>query len=341
MLDVSSAQLERVIVHKVGNKIREEGYVLSESELDSDETLNEVLIRGYLKPLSKSQKLYDFFHESDISLNAVNNFSKKIFLDQSTFVEESKHVAKHLYSVSTHPNVSEGELIIMLVSNIFLDEEPGIGLAILKVESKDEYLDIREQDGVITVYERQGVPLGRVQKGALVLSQDGSVLSVDNLGHKTKYWDELFLKLMPKKNDEFFAGAAAKVLKGVVSKCQDSETILEINKKLEDSLEESGKVSFEKIREISEEIVGTEASHQICESALGGRLSEDTSAHFVDGGLLKKKSKSFLSRVRIVDGAAEVVMKSDKFLLKDVLVSETEKEIKAILRFKKNEVNDG
>lgn len=340
MLDVSSAQLERVIVHKVGNKTREEGYVLSEAEIDLDDALSEILVRGYLKPLSKSSKIYDFYHESDINLNAVNSYSTKIFNDQSLFVEESKHVAKHLYSVSTHPNVSEGELIMMLISNVFLDEKSGVGLAILKVESKDEYLDVKEKDGVITVFERQGIPLGRVQKGALILSHDGSVLSVDNLGQKTKYWDDLFLKLTPKKNKDFFTGAAARVLKGVVSKCQDSRSILEINRRLEDSLDERGEVSFEKIRAISEDLVGNEASQKICESALGGRSSGFTSEQYIDGSLLKKKSKSFLSRIRIVNGA-EIIMKSGKLTLNDLSISETEDEVEATISFLKNEVSHG
>lgn len=105
MLDISLATVEKVIVHQIGNKIREEGYKLSSSEMLISEQTQELLLRHYLPVFAKIDNTHEFYHESDLSLNAVKKFSQSAFIDRDNFVDFTQSIAKQLYSSSTHPNI--------------------------------------------------------------------------------------------------------------------------------------------------------------------------------------------------------------------------------------------
>ena len=50
MLVTSEVQLESIILHKVGNKSREEGLKLSKGELQLDGFVKELLLKYFLSP---------------------------------------------------------------------------------------------------------------------------------------------------------------------------------------------------------------------------------------------------------------------------------------------------
>lgn len=96
-------------------------------------------------------------------------------------------IAKYLYSVSTHPNISGGELIIILLSDIRVNALITEGLAILKMESRDSYLDIVDERGTIQLMTKSGISLNKIQKGCLILSNGNNLITIDTLSQKTKY----------------------------------------------------------------------------------------------------------------------------------------------------------
>ena len=123
MIDISSAKLTKLIVHRIGNKLRDEGFTFSEHEIDHASTLDDLLLRNYLSAGIKLGELYDFYHESDLSLNVINHFSNLIFQNSDTFAEHTKSIAKHLYSASTHPNIGGGEFISILFGDIRTEDD--------------------------------------------------------------------------------------------------------------------------------------------------------------------------------------------------------------------------
>ncbi len=100
MIDISSARVVHCVVHKVGNRLREEGVRLSSDEIRRNADLHGTLLRHYLAPLAQERLANEFYHESDIGLNAVRQFSLRTFERPQDFVSHSQSVAKHLYSVS-------------------------------------------------------------------------------------------------------------------------------------------------------------------------------------------------------------------------------------------------
>ena len=108
---VSKKMLSKIIVHKVGNKVNQENLFLSESELQIDEDMKELLTDYFLNAF-KSEEQFQFYSDSYLSLNPVYSSVADIFDDKDKFRFESEFIAKHLYEISDHPRVPVGELFV-------------------------------------------------------------------------------------------------------------------------------------------------------------------------------------------------------------------------------------
>ena len=251
MFDVSSSKVDKVIVHRVGNRTREEGYTLSTQEVKRTEYLSDLLLRHYLVPLAKANDAYNFYHESDLKLNAIHSFAKQIFAESSTFGEQSQNIAKHLYSASTHSKIVGGELIIILFKGLIADGSTCDAIGIYRIETKDTYLDVKDDAGALQLIERTGISLDRIQKGALILSHDIHVLAIDSLSQNTKYWLDSFLKVAPRSTPKACARLGGTLLKAVSSKMSDPNAALELGSRISKTMQESdGTVSLVKLRRL-------------------------------------------------------------------------------------------
>ena len=82
MIDISTASVSKVIVHRIGNKAREEGYQFSPDEAERPVTLDQLLIKSYLEPMVDDAQVYELHHESDLALNTVHHYANVIFNDK-------------------------------------------------------------------------------------------------------------------------------------------------------------------------------------------------------------------------------------------------------------------
>ena len=55
MIDISSATVERVIVHRVGNKGRDEGFTLSQHETPKSDAISDLILENYLSVTVRRQ----------------------------------------------------------------------------------------------------------------------------------------------------------------------------------------------------------------------------------------------------------------------------------------------
>ncbi|MEZ5476588.1 MAG: nucleoid-associated protein [Thiolinea sp.] len=195
---------------------------------------------------------YDFHHESDLSLNTIYHFSSLIFDDPETFITHSQSIAKHLYSVSTHPNIGGGEFIIILFEGLLNEAGEAVqALGFFRIEGKNDYLDVENSDEVLSVIDRVGISMDRIQKGAVTLSGAQRVYVVDSLGQKTKYWMNAFLKAALSETPKTTAKVAGNFLKAVSEKVDSADKALDFNQALEASLRDSEDVSLGQIRDLS------------------------------------------------------------------------------------------
>ncbi|MCL8000908.1 nucleoid-associated protein, partial [Brucella sp. 21LCYQ03] len=139
------ATFEQLSIHRVGNKARDEYFVLSEKPIDlsQDEVLPDLLMQYFMKPFAKAKEVYRFFHSNeDLQLNEVYHFAHAFFEGKMPFHEFSEQVTKHLYEVSAHPNIKSGELYVVALENVQMEGEEGQAVGIFKSENKEAYLKV-------------------------------------------------------------------------------------------------------------------------------------------------------------------------------------------------------
>lgn len=337
MLDVSSTKIEKFVVHHVGNKLREEGYILSSKEADSQDMLNELLLKHYLLPLSQQTDLYEFFHESDLNLNELYRYSSNIFADRKAFLDQSYSIAKHLYSVSTHPNISGGELITLLFSDIRINSFTIEGIAILKMESRDSYLDIVDERGTIQLMTKSGISLNKIQKGCLILSNGNNVITIDTLSQKTKYWNDSFLKIKPQQTTDACARVGGAILKSVASKVHDPSARISLNKKLEQELASNSSLSISELINISKEFVDERTVLGIIEGARGNIGFDLPNELMIDSKALLSYARKISKKTEITDGVS-LVISNPKVSIADFTIEKLPDGFRAVIDMSIKEV---
>lgn len=193
-MEIGEARVKSVILHKVGNRLREEPLVLAEECISITEDIANILLYGYLRGIVRSNNLFTLFHETDVTLNEVSHHISNFKSEKIDFIELSKRLATHLYSSTHHPNIASGDLFIILFDKIRINDKYRSAIGIYKVESQQQYLSTHSENGTQQLEVLQGINPELIDKGALIIEDSNQVYAVDRLSNRTKYWIEDFLK---------------------------------------------------------------------------------------------------------------------------------------------------
>ncbi len=203
MTGIDNVLLQQVIVHKVGNPSRGEELKLSVNPL----TLNDEIVKGlltkYFLGAFNENELYHFTHLSDIELNEVYMYVRRIFEDKSAFTDQSVFLAQFLYSKSTHSKVKEGELYVVLFDDVPFEGETIQAIGIFKSETKETFLKVFSHGQSWEVIQEEGVNINKLDKGCLIFKTNTvegyKVCVVDNTNKQNdaQYWVTDFLQVQP------------------------------------------------------------------------------------------------------------------------------------------------
>lgn len=210
MVSFFEASLAQLSIHRVGNKLQDEFYVLSDASLQiEDEFLSNLLMQYYLKPFEKVNEVYRFLHSSDLNLNELFHFSTEVFKEKGRFHEVSQQITKYLYDLTNHPKIKSGELYVAYFNNVQIEGELLDAIGIFKSETKETYLKVYPEDSGFNLgYEQEGINIQKLDKGCLIFNTDKEegfkVLVVDqtNKSGEAVYWKDEFLKLKI-RNDNY------------------------------------------------------------------------------------------------------------------------------------------
>lgn len=210
MFDFSEIGMEKLVIHKVGNKLREEGFILSAGLYEvTDGNLEELLMKYFLSSF-KEKVVYKFFHETDIHLNELYMYASSIFIDPQEFYGQSVNILKHLYEKSDHPQIKAGEFYTVYFSGCIVNGQQVDALGIFKTENKDNYLKVIDKRNEITLGAEIGINIKKLDKGAIIFnseSMDGyrvAIVDTVNKGNsEALFWKEDFLRLTSVE-DEYF-----------------------------------------------------------------------------------------------------------------------------------------
>lgn len=210
MIDFSNTKLHKLIVHKVGNKSREEGTVLSNNNLKlQGEMLNDLMLQFFIKPF-KNENFFGFHHETDLNLNETYFFASEIFKEEQSFVEQSQNIAKHLYEQSTHPKIKNGEFYTIILKDCLIEDELVDAIGLFKTENKDTYIKVKEKDDNFEIDYEKGININKLDKACIIFNTEkdsGYIVSIiDNInkGGEAQYWKDDFLKIKPREDNYYF-----------------------------------------------------------------------------------------------------------------------------------------
>jgi hypothetical protein len=209
-INYAKSTLKDVVVHHVGNPKEDQCLFLSQGSLaDRDENLTMLLQKFFLSGF-KTPEYYNFtFSNGDLSLNPVCSFAKAIFKSPDELYESSCSIAKHLFSVTEHPNIKAGDLFVVWFPMLFIEDQVHEAVGIFKSENKHSFLKTIVEQYEIMVNSDEGSNIDKLDKGALILNTDEEdgyrvlILDKSNQSIEAKYWRDDFLRLEPCA-DEFY-----------------------------------------------------------------------------------------------------------------------------------------
>ena len=205
MLHTEEVCIETLTVHKVGNKSQEEGIRFSAAPVKVDDAVQSLLLQYFLSPF-RSDEYFNLTHESDIKLNEVYMYVSQIFDGWETFYEQSVHLARHLYDVSTHPKIKSGELYVTLLRNCNVDGEQVDAIGLFKSESKETFLKVFPTSDSFEIDYEDGININKLDKGCLIFNterENGYLVSVvDSVRQsgEAMYWRDNFLNIAQRKD---------------------------------------------------------------------------------------------------------------------------------------------
>lgn len=232
MLDFSNAHTKSLIIHRVGNKLRQEGLVFSKSLVQIDDELVQQLLFQYLiNPFRRNDNLNRFSHGTDIRFNEVYMYLSQIFKDPDSFLEQSTNVARHLYESSTHPRIKGSEFYMVYLNNVRYGDVVTDAIGMFRTENKETYLKVLDGATSFNVVCDTGININTLDKGCLVLNvetEDGfRVFVVDahsKLSSEARYWRDDFLSIIPIQTEDVLTKEYIEMVGHFVSeKIDDSE----------------------------------------------------------------------------------------------------------------------
>ncbi|TYB22310.1 hypothetical protein FXB85_09155 [Aggregatibacter actinomycetemcomitans] len=165
------------------------------------------------------------------------------------------------------------------------------------------------------------------------MSVDNTVFIVDNLGKKTKYWLDSFIKAIPKNTTKKYVQILSSVIKAVSSKISLPQEHLNFSEALasEDSL------SIKKLREISSPFVERNDFDSIVNGigVKNGLVVDDNFS--VETQILSKKVREVISRVSISKGV-NIVLSEPSLKISSIDVQGTEFGLRAIININRKGV---
>lgn len=198
-IELEGATMEAIVLHKVGNKRRDEGMRIAKDCLELDEDFKHVMKQYFFKSF-KIDKVHEFNHEHDLSMNKVHNCVSKVFSWSGEFYEQSIEILKHLYDKSNHVSINGGEVYLCYFKDIIVDDELVDGIGIFKSENKETFLKLKlDEKEEWTLDLHEGINTTKIDKGCIILNVEQStgfrVLSIDLKSSDAKFWTDDFLKI--------------------------------------------------------------------------------------------------------------------------------------------------
>ena len=208
-MDTINCNISKIVLHKVGNKLEDQGIEYSNSLLNIEDDTTRLSLFRYFTMSFKSDEYYNFHHSFDLNLNESYIYVSKIFDNQDDIYEQSIALVKHLYEKSTHPKIKAGEFYVVYFKDMIFDGKTIDAVGLFKSENKDTFLKVLSEENGFEIESQQGININKLDKGCLIFNierENGYIVSVvdnTNKGAEAQYWIDDFLHLR-QRQDEYY-----------------------------------------------------------------------------------------------------------------------------------------
>jgi hypothetical protein len=208
MLHLSEVTINKLAMHLVGNKLREEEIRIASGIIPTGDAVNELLLKYFLSPF-KSNEFYHLFHEDGLQLNEVYNYVEQIFENPENLYIQSVKLAKHLYENSTHPKIKGGEFYVVYLNGCEFEGKIYDAVGLFKSEIKDTFLKVFPSGDNFNIDYEDGINIKSLDKGCLIINTEKEkgylVAVVDNLSRagEAQFWRDHFLQLKQREDNYF------------------------------------------------------------------------------------------------------------------------------------------
>lgn len=237
MIDFTETTIEKIVIHRIGNKHDNQGVELSQSEIEiRDESTLNILLSFFLAPF-KAPDLFQF-NISNSSEDSVYNSVSRIFDFPDEFYVQSANIAQKLYAVSNHPNIKQGELYVVYFNNCVIDEELTNAVGIFKSENKDTYIKVFQNGENFGVNHESGINIKKLDKGCIVFNtakESGYKLKILDNTNKTNeaaYWVEDFIAAKVIEDNYFNTNNFLQICKNFSDQVLTEENNVEKNEQI-------------------------------------------------------------------------------------------------------------
>lgn len=204
MIEFQDTQIENLSIHHIGNKVNGGPLRLSKQPSPVQDTeLRHWLLQFALPPLAQPGTYHFYSATGDVSLNPVYALAADFFAGGSSAHILSVKLAQLLYENTTHPQIKEGDFMVMHLSNLYFDNRSVQAIGLFKVEHRDYFLQLEERSEGMDILFQEGIEMDKLDKGCLIIEtekEDGyRVLVTDrsNKSSEAQYWKDQFLMIQP------------------------------------------------------------------------------------------------------------------------------------------------
>lgn len=220
-----SSSVNKVALHKVGNKQTEEGLIFSDKVVRLDDRLQDLLVEYFVSPF-KAEEYYNLFCEDGVELNRIFGLVSELFdgdaADETAFLDISRRAAEWLYDSCTHPNIKGGDFFVVYFDQCLFEGETVDAVGFFKSENMAPFLKVSHDEEVWSraegdttasarfhIVADKGIDIHKLDKGAIVFNLERDkgfvVCAVDatNRGSDAAYWKDAFLGIR-QRQDEYY-----------------------------------------------------------------------------------------------------------------------------------------
>lgn len=207
MLQKEYLKIKDIALHKVGNKLNQDGIILSRSTLNFDDEVKELLIKYFITPF-RSDEYHHLHHDIDLQENPVYAAVSRIFDEPGSLFDQSVLLARHLYEQSHHPKIKGGEFYVVYFTDCMLGNEQLEAVGLFKSETKETFLKVYPSEDGFEIGSESGININKLDKGCLIFNterEEGfriAIIDNTNRGNEAKYWADSFLRVS-RRRDSF------------------------------------------------------------------------------------------------------------------------------------------